>query len=215
MTPSSSAVSRHGRSVGRLPLRRNRAQWRVLRRCVSAASSYLWAHVRCSSMLSAALSHSTHRVHRSNPTWPMLNELAGGPRVLGGSLLPSSTWAQTVATFAAAIFGLRDSPSYRGRGGGGGGLRRRGCGSGQGVGQVLSGLGLARLGGLGAHAGRRGAGRPPRAARGHGPRLEMNGTRAGGRVSGAMLAVLAWPCASRSGQTRLGFRRHYLVDTVV
>ena len=112
-----------------------------------------------------------------------------------------STRARAVATFAAALLGLRDSPSYRGRGGGGGGLRRRGCGSGQGVGQVLSRLGLARLGGLGAHAGRRGAGRPPRAARGHGPRLEMNGTRAGGRVSGAMLAVLAWPCASRSGQT--------------
>ena len=147
-------------------------------------------------MLSAALSHSTHRVRprlvrRSNPTWPMLNELAGGPRVLGGSLLPSSTWARTVAAFAAALLGLRDSPSYRGRGGGGGGCRRRGCGSGRGVGQVLSGLGLARLGGLGAHAGRRGAGRPPRPARGHGPRSEMNGTRAGGRVSGAMLAVLA------------------------
>ena len=128
-------------------------------------------------MLSAALSHSSHHVRprfvrRSSPTWPMLNELAGGPRVLGGSLLSSSTWAQTVATFAAALIGLRHSPSYRGRGGGGGGRRRRDCGSGQGVGKVLSRLGLARLGGLGAHAGRRGAGRPPRAARGHGLRSE-------------------------------------------
>ena len=168
--------------------------------------SRLTVRVRCRSMLSAALSHPTHHarprlVCRSSPAWPLLNELAGGPRVLGGSILPSSAWARTVAAFAAALLGLRDSPSYRGRGGGGGGCRRRGCGSGRGVGQVLSGLGLARLGGLGVHAGRRGAGRPPRPARGHGPRSEMNATRAGGRVSGAMLAVLAWPCASRSGQT--------------
>ena len=169
--------------------------------------SRLTVHVRCRSMPSAALSHPTHcvcsrLVCRSIPTtWPLLNKLRAGPRVLGAPLLPPSTRARAVATFAAALLGLRNSPTYRGCGGGGGDRRRRGCGSGRAVGQVLSRLGLARLGGLGAHAGRRGAGRPPRAARGYGRRSEMNVTRAGGRVSGAMLAVLAWPCASCSGQT--------------
>ena len=170
--------------------------------------SRLMVHVRCRSMPSAALSHPTHRacpclVRRSSPTWPMLNKLAGGPQVLRGSLLPSSSRALVVATVAAALLGLRHSPSYRGRGGGGGGRRRRSCGSGRGDGQVPSRLRLVRLGGLGAHAGRRAAGRPPRAVRGRGPRSEMNSTRGWegvrGHVGGAGMAMCVTLRSNRLG----------------